>query len=103
MNIGTIIDGSIVLIFIGWVFVFPLQKSRVRARWAKLAFIIAGFLGITMGALNVLLDIHWFSRSYLHTVYDVLRFVEGLLFGFIFALILSGQFNGTKRDESHVA
>jgi hypothetical protein len=103
MNTSTIIDSLVVLIFIGWVLVFPLQKSRVRARWAKAAFIIAGLLGIAMGVLNVLLDIHWFDRSYVHTVHVVLRFIDGLLLGFIFSLILSGQFRGTKRDENHVA
>jgi type III secretory pathway component EscT len=103
MNLSAIYDVFVSLVFIGWILVLPFQKKRERARWAKLAIVISGLLGITDGVLSLLVDVHWFDRSSLHGIYVMRHVIEGLMLGFMFSLILAGQMLGSKREKDHVA
>jgi hypothetical protein len=86
------------LCFFGFV---PFDKKRIRAGWAKAAFVIIAVIGIARGVVSLAWDLGWFalgsvSSSRLDAF--LYHFVDGLLLGFILSLILSGQLSGTKRD-----
>ena len=77
----------------------PFEKKRIRARWAKLVFIVCSVLGIAKGVVGLAWDLNWFSLgSDASRLLDSSRsMVSGLLLGFIFSLIFSGQLLGKKR------
>jgi len=77
---------------------FPLDRKRIRARWAKGIFVLIGLIGCAMGAVRVALEMHWLQLSDHndYVIHTMLSEVGGLLLGFIFSLILSGQLLGTK-------
>ncbi len=78
----------------------PFDKKRIRARWAKLAFGIIAVIGIAKGVVMLARDLSWFTlgseagRLLDATLYEV----GGVILGFLFSLILSGELTGTKRD-----
>ncbi len=89
------ISGSLVLVFV------PLDKKRIRECWAKSLFVIGGLVGITTHVIKFMLDCHWLTLIW-KTDYAVYKFIwygNGLLLGFLFALIFSGQLIGIKPQE----
>jgi hypothetical protein len=99
-------------IIIDWVFVIgcaglivapfpPFERKRDRTRWAKVLLVCIGILGFAKGVACLSLDAGWyvFSESHRYLIDDTFRLVyDGLALGAFFALILSGQMRGTKRD-----
>jgi hypothetical protein len=82
-------------------FVFDsFSKNRIRARWAKLIYLVAGIMGIIVGGIHLALDAHWFAFS-TNTIYGVNIFLQnlgGIWMGFIISLFVSRQMEGTKID-----
>ncbi len=77
----------------------PLDKKRIRAPWANRVFIITAIIGVAEGSVELAWDVDWFSLSSggSRLLEAVLQTVGGLVLGFIFSLILSGQLCGTKQ------
>ena len=103
MSIQIILDWALV---IGCAFLIvapfpPLERKRDRTRWAKAVLVCIGILGVAKGIACLSLDAGWyvFSESRRYLIDDGVRLVyDGFALGAIFALILSGQLRGTKRD-----
>ena len=91
---------SNVLIMIGFVgfFLFAFDQRRSRARWAKGLLVGTGLIGFALGLVSLLINQHWafVGDPACNLVSDVLNKVDGLLVGFIVALMISGQLFGTK-------
>ncbi|HTA95414.1 MAG TPA: hypothetical protein VK769_04750 [Verrucomicrobiae bacterium] len=100
MNAGIINDCIIIAgcAILGFV---PFDKKRIRVGWAKLAFGIISIIGIAHGAVRLAWDLSWFTlgSESSRRLDDYLYMVSGVILGFLFSLILSGQLTGTKRDE----
>ena len=81
----------------------PLDKKRIHAPWAKRVFIIAAIIGVIDGSVELAWDMDWFSLSSggSRLLEAVLHMVGGLVLGFIFSLILSGQLLGTKQPPNN--
>jgi hypothetical protein len=99
MNSGIIVDciiiaGSAILGFV------PFDKKRIRLGWAKSAFGIIAVIGIAVGVVRLAWDLGWFivGSEAGRRLDDYLYMVSGVILGFLFSLILSGQLSGTKRD-----
>jgi hypothetical protein len=90
-----IIAGCLFLLFI------PLEKKRVRARWANYLLIATGLIGIAVHLVQFMLDMQWLLLG--KNADLILRFVDGILVGFLLALLFSGQLSGTKRQEQALA
>ena len=77
----------------------PFEKKRIRARWAKSIFAISAIIGIAKGVFGLARDSGWLvlGSETGRRLEGWLGMVSGLLLGFIFSLILSGQLSGTKR------
>ena len=80
---------------------FPLSRTRRRARWANCAFVAAGLIGIIAETLSLIILMGWLSLSLpaRDEIDRVLHHTYGLLLLVICALILSGQLRGTKRSR----
>src|SRR6266511_922632 len=80
---------------------FPLSRTRRRARWANCAFVAAGLIGITAETVSLMILMGWLSLSLTARgeIDRVLHYTYGLLLVMIFALIVSGQLRGTKRKS----
>jgi len=79
----------------------PFERKRSRTLWAKVLLVCIGILGVAKGIACLSLDAGWydFSASHRYLVDDTVRLVyDGFALGAVFALILSGQLRGTKRD-----
>jgi hypothetical protein len=77
----------------------PFDRRRIRARWANCVFGICSIIGIARGVACLARSSDWFALSSqasrrFDSYYDL---VGGLLLGFLFSLIFSGQLSGTKR------
>jgi hypothetical protein len=98
MNISVACDLAIIAGFTCYIF-FPFCGKRLRATWATRVFVLSGLIGVAKGIARLMLDEHWFqvSNDMRPQLYLWLRLVDGILLGFIFSLILSGQLLGTKR------
>jgi hypothetical protein len=100
MNQWVILDcvfiaGCLILVFV------PLDKKRIRVRWANYIFVATGLIGITVHVLQLMLEMHWLVLAN-HADYRVwlqIRFFNGLLLGFLLTLTFSGQLLGIKRQE----
>ena len=79
---------------------FPFDRARDRANWAKTLFVLTGVIGCAMGATRLALDVRWLQIGDRPTreLHILLGQVGGLLLGFIFALIISGQLIGRKKE-----
>jgi len=99
MNSGIIVD-SIIIIGCAALGFVPFDKKRVRAGWGKLTFGIIALIGIVHGAVRLAWDLGWFKVGTVgsYRLDAVLYQVGGIILGFLFSLILSGQLTGTKRD-----
>jgi hypothetical protein len=94
INNCIIIAGCAILGFV------PFDKKRIRAAWAKLAFGIIAVVGIVSGSMRLAWDSGWFTlgTEASRRLDNYLYMVSGVVLGFLFSLILSGQLTGTKRD-----
>ena len=78
----------------------PLDRKRIRARWAKFVLVLIGVLGVSKGMGHLTLHKGWLhlSSQGVHMVTTVLTHLGGLSLGFILSLIFSGQLLGTKAS-----
>ena len=99
MNFGIAIDCIIIAgcAILGFV---PFDKKRIRVGWAKLAFGIISVIGVARGAIELAWDLGWFTLGNAagRLLDYFLYMASGVILGFLFSLILSGQLSGTKRD-----
>jgi hypothetical protein len=99
MNSGIVIDCIIIACcaILGFV---PFDKKRIRAGWAKSAFGIIAVIGIAKGGVRLAWDLGWFTLGgkASHRLDSGLYMVGGVILGFLFSLIFSGQLSGKKRD-----
>jgi hypothetical protein len=89
-----IIAGGLVLIF------GTFDKKCIRARWANGLLITAGLLGIASHLVRLPLHMHWLilSRQVADPIILTVSFANGIIFGFLLALVCSGQTRGIKRE-----
>ena len=77
----------------------PFSKRRIRARWANAVFILSSAIGIARGLVGLAWSLGWFSLGsnggQLLGAY--LSMTGGLLLGFLFSLIFSGELTGKKQ------
>jgi hypothetical protein len=80
----------------------PFSKRRVRARWANMVFILGSTIGIAKGSITLAWDLGWFTVSDRsgRLLEDYLSMTGGLLLGFLFSLIFSGQLTGKKQPPN---
>ena len=101
--IGVVFDCIIIAGCVFVVFV-PLNKKRIRESWANCLLVATGLIGIANHVVQLALQIHWLllgkDADFINTE---LRFVDGILVGFLFALFFFGQLSGTKRPEQALA
>jgi hypothetical protein len=78
----------------------PFDKKHLRARWAKSVFVICAIVGIAKGAVGLAWDLGWFALGSEsgRQLNNSFLLTDGLLLGFIFSLILSGELTGTKQS-----
>ena len=99
MNSSIIVDCIIIAgcAILGFV---PFDKKRIRAGWAKLAFGIISVIGIAHGVVRLAWDLGWFTlgSTASHRLDATQYQVGGVILGFLFSSILSGQLTGKKRD-----
>ncbi|HSY20278.1 MAG TPA: hypothetical protein VK815_18175 [Candidatus Acidoferrales bacterium] len=98
MDIATIIDCNIIAA--GVLFGFaPFDRQRVRAGWAKLAFGLIAPIWIAVGAFRLASDMACFQLGddAFNRLNSYVSSAGGLVIGVVLALVLSGQFRGTKR------
>jgi hypothetical protein len=99
MNSGIVID-CIIIAGCASLGFMPFDKKRIRVGWAKLAFGIIAVIGIVRGVIELAWDLGWFTLGgdAGRRLDDYLYMVSGVILGFLFSLILSGQLTGKKRD-----
>jgi hypothetical protein len=99
MNMSIVID-CIIIAGCAYLAFIPFDKKRIRARWAKLAFAICAVSGIARGVIGLAWDSNWIrlGNDAGRLFDDYLYMGSGVILGFIFSLILSGQLRGSKRD-----
>jgi hypothetical protein len=73
---------------------FPLQRSRVRAPWAKALFPIVGTIGVLVTSARLVVTYSAFVPS--ASMQRTKTLLCGVAVGLILALILSGQLMGRK-------
>lgn len=101
MNTRLIFRCIVIVLFIIFAFV-PFIAGRVRARWAKRLFFIIAVLGVAVVSFNVALeDLRLFTpdSQMNRAILVMTSAAEGLILGFIFSLIMSGQLFGKEKDE----
>jgi hypothetical protein len=69
--------------------VFPFDRSRVRAPWARWIFWAVAALALALAVNGFGWDLQLWS-------YHLLSGIRGFALGLIFALIVSGQLSGKK-------
>ena len=76
------------------------DRTRNRAPWAKKVVAICAVVGITKGLVGLAWDLGWFTlgSEAARRLDSYVYLVGGLLLGFIFSLILSGQLLGSRRS-----
>jgi hypothetical protein len=101
MNSFIILEGIQIAGF-AILFFTPFEKKRIRARWAKLVFILSSLIGIAKGSIGLAWDLGWFSVSSKggQVLQSYLSMTGGLLLGFLFSLIFSGQLTGKKQPPN---
>ena len=95
---ASIIDDIVQIVGFAILVFAPFSKRRIRADWAKLVFVLGSAIGIIEGSVNLVWDLGYFSLSAKGSqlLEDYLSMTGGLLLGFLFALIFSGQLTGKK-------
>ena len=93
-----IITGCVFVVFV------PLNKKRIRESWANCLLVATGLIGIANHVVQLALQIHWLLLGKdADLIKTELRFVDGILVGFLFALFFSGRLSGNKRPEQALA
>jgi len=102
MNINIVIDCIFIGGFLFYAFV-PFDKKRIRARWAKAVFLVSAVIGIAKGVVGLAWDMGWFAlgTEASRRLDAWLYMAGGLLLGFIFSLIFSGQLVGMKKSPNN--
>jgi hypothetical protein len=78
------------------------QRARVRARWAKLVFLLLSVIGISTGAFELAWNLGWFtfSRDVSCGLDRCLALVDGVAVGFLLCLMFSGELHGKKQPPN---
>jgi hypothetical protein len=97
MNIS-IVDNITLTIGFLYLFFVPFDRKRIRVRWAKIIFILVSIIGIARSVVGLAWDLGWFSLGGIGSrILDrLIAMAGGLLLGFLFSLIFSGQLTGKK-------
>ena len=79
----------------------PLDRSRLRAGWAKALFVTIGIVSVVLSVTNLVLIERWVVpvKETARTIHEVNRMLDGFALGLIFSLILSRQLFGSKRGS----
>jgi hypothetical protein len=89
-----------IVLMIGFIYLafIPFDKKRVRAPWAKSAFVICAVVGIIREAVGLALHLGFLGPDdRVSGVMEMFRHLaSGVCLGILFSLILSGQLNGKK-------
>jgi hypothetical protein len=101
MKTSMILD-SIQIIGFAILLFAPFDKKRVRARWANMVFILGSIIGIAKGTIGLAWDLGWFALGSEASgrLDRYLAMIGGLLLGFLFSLIFSGQLTGKKQPPN---
>jgi len=83
----------------------PFSRKRIRARWANSTFAICAVVGVAKGLVGLAWHSGWLvlGSEASRRVDAFLYMAGGLLLGFIFSLIFSGQLGGSKRTNEGVS
>src|SRR6266849_8057755 len=78
------------------------NSARTRARWAKLAILSCGLVGLARGIVGLVLAVGWLAPGERTTdmLHATLSLASGFLIGLIFSLVLSGQLLGRRHAGS---
>ena len=81
-----------------------IQKSVVRARWAKFSMCLSGVIGIINAGISFMLYTGWLvvDSHVNHVIHSSQSFSGGLFLGIIFTLMFSGQLSGIKPDDQEI-
>ncbi|MDB6125402.1 MAG: hypothetical protein JWQ71_4395 [Pedosphaera sp.] len=84
---------------------FPFDKRRIRASWAKYVFLAFSVLGFLVGVANLALRLHLvvLDQESVGPVNVVLVGMMGMAIGLAFTLVVSGQLTGAKRAQFGVS
>jgi hypothetical protein len=95
-----IIVSSLIVLGSACFICFALDTNRIRAAWAKWVLLAVAVLGLGDGITGVLLN-----TGFLHLESDalwrcraVLQAARGAIVGLVFALAVSGQLLGKRKD-----
>jgi hypothetical protein len=102
MDIFTVFGGIQIIGCAIFAFI-PFDRRRVRARWANCTIGICSVIGIARGVGDLAIGFGWLEfGSQAYRLLDCNYYLTGgLLLGFLFSLIFSGQLIGKKRDTNH--
>jgi len=97
---GTLIICSVILAFTAFRKTVRKDSVYVRERWASRLLLMAGILGIISQSLRMSLDLDWIvvSRNVAEVARISTMFIDGILLGFLVAVISAGQLRGTKQN-----
>ena len=99
MSVRILFDFLLIVGFAAYGLV-PFTNKRIRAPWAKKVFIVSSVVGVARGAVGLAWDLGWLRLGAEEGVPldNFLSMIGGLLLGFIFSLIFSGQLVGRRQD-----
>jgi hypothetical protein len=78
----------------------PLDRARIRARWATSVFVVGGTLGATVHVVSLLLRMHWITFGHRAdvSVEMLVSDIDNVQCGLLIALIISGQLRGVRKS-----
>ena len=99
MNRRIVIDCALIVLFV--VFgLFPFDKTRLRAPWARSLFLLVATIGVSWELFHLAMHLRVFAPGIdsSRPILVVSSGIGGLLLGFVVALIISGQLLGKRQD-----
>jgi hypothetical protein len=76
----------------------PLDKRRIRAKWAKSLFVLIGVIGVISNVCGLMWERGQFTlgKSASYRFDMLLHLSSGLIIGFLLSLVFSGELAGKK-------
>ena len=99
MKTSVVLDALIIGCCVLLIFI-PFDTKRIREHWAKLIFILCGIIGTGKGIFCLTWDLGGVSfsrRLSLQLDGWLYHFIDGVIFGLLVGLIISGQLLGKKH------